>query len=169
MINGLLRKIGGNAYNQRWGLWTRMVLVDPAGAVYLKRLRIIQTPFFGVYLHDIESPDSDPVPHSHPWAFISVVLRGGYLEHVFFPGGPVLGRAYNLFRDRFSVHVFPSGGGQVHRIDAVLPRTKTLVLVGRRRDDWGFFRDGVGLVPWREYLGSVGREPFGAAISEDAE
>lgn len=154
MINGLLRKLKWNAYNQRYGLWSRMTLKDPAGAVYLKRLRIIQTPFFGVYLHDILSPDSDRVPHSHPWSFVSLVLRGGYLEHVYFPGGPVLGKSYGLFRDRFRAHVFPSGGGQVHRIDAVLPKTKTLVVVGRRRDDWGFFVDGIGLVPWRTYLES---------------
>lgn len=35
----------------------------------------------GIRLHHILTPDLDRVLHDHPWAFISVVLRGWYIEH----------------------------------------------------------------------------------------
>lgn len=152
MINGLLRKLNRNQHNQRWGINTKMTLTNSDGAVYLQRRRIVQTPFLAVYVHDILSGDEDRCPHSHPFPFISAVLRGGYLEEVHFPGGTVLGKAYRFYHGRFSVHSFQRGNGQVHRIDTVLPRTRTLVIAGRRKDSWGFFVDGEGLVHWSEYL-----------------
>ncbi len=47
---------------------------------YLSRLRIVQTPWFGVYLHRFDGPDPRPTLHDHPWPFLSFVLRGGYVE-----------------------------------------------------------------------------------------
>lgn len=165
MINGLLRKLNRNQHNQRWGINTKMTLTNSDGAVYLQRRRVVQTPFLAVYIHDILSGDEDRCPHSHPFPFISAVLRGGYLEEVHFPGGTVLGKAYKFFHGRWSVHTFPRGNGQVHRIDAVLPGTRTLVITGRRKDSWGFFVDGQGLVHWADYLNSAGRTPGGVALT----
>jgi hypothetical protein len=52
-------------------------------ADYLVRLRIVQTPWFGIYLHDIHEDDGDRDPHNHPWSFLSFVLRGYYTERVY--------------------------------------------------------------------------------------
>lgn len=161
-VNRVLRKLPGNRYNQRWGINTTMTLTDPDGIVYLFRRRLIQTPWAAIYLHDILTPDSDPAPHSHPFAFASLVLRGGYLEEVYHPADSKLGGASMFYRARGRMHTFPRGNGQVHVIVDVLPRTKTLVFAGRRKDSWGFWSDRLGEIQhWSEYLVEQGREPTG--------
>lgn len=156
-----------------------MTLKNTDGDVYLFRRRLIQTPMFAIYLHDILDGDEERAPHSHPFPFASLVLRGGYIETVFHPiafrwaatpGFPTpkkgwLGLPEVIERKRGKMHTFPRGNGQVHRIITVQPRTKTLVFAGRRRDSWGFWNAERGEIqPWREYLIEQGREPTGQRL-----
>lgn len=119
--------------------------VDPSN-VYLRRLRIIQTPWFGLYLHWINEPDSARHVHDHPWNFWSLVLRGGYSEQVHERFGD---RGRIAVRHHWSIHRMRTS--QAHRIMNVLPSTLTLVLTGRRTRTWCFWTE-TGKVPWREYL-----------------
>lgn len=133
----------------RWAFMRRFTIYKN-DAIYLDRLRLVQTPWFGVYLHRIEQPDLDRDPHDHPWRFGSLVLRGGYVEH--FHPYPLVARdlhAHGRTWGRWSWHTM--GTETAHRIRSVEPRTVTLVFVGRRRRDWGFHTDE-GFVGWREYL-----------------
>jgi hypothetical protein len=123
---------------------------DGSGDVYLHRLRVVQTPWLAVYLHDLNLPDSDRDPHDHPWSFWSLVLRGGYTERLF-PYPHVVGVESwkrQTWR-RWSLHRMDTA--QAHMIDQVEPRTKTLVITGRRRRTWGFWTVD-GWVPWQEYV-----------------
>lgn len=116
-------------------------LVDRS-TTYLTRWRVVETPWFGVYLHAIRLPDRDPHPHDHPWPFVAMMLRGGYTEE-YFDGLPA------------ALEAQASGGGQVRRWRAGSIRfvpttafhsitgldrapTLTLMLVGRRRHEWGY-------------------------------
>src|SRR5262245_13303083 len=93
----------------RWGFWLRMTIPCKDGADYLVRLRIIQTPFFGVYLHDIHEDDGDRDPHNHPWSFLSIVLRGHYRERYYpDPVGARQSYATKTHR-RFSIHKMGRG------------------------------------------------------------
>jgi hypothetical protein len=141
----------------RWAFWTRMFIPcrQANGDVYLARLRIIQTPWFGVYLHDIYHPDVG-APHNHPWSFISIVLRGSYFEHVYpDPLNDPL-RRDGRRRGHFSIHRMNTRAG--HLIRQATGDVKTLILVGPRRSEgWGFFELtipplGVGGSPHREYI-----------------
>ena len=49
------------------------------GKLYLWRLYILRTPWFGVMLHKIMDDDPDCL-HDHPWSFVSFILKGGYEE-----------------------------------------------------------------------------------------
>jgi hypothetical protein len=152
----------------RWALMTRFTIPCEDGQIYLFRLRIIQTPWFALYLHDIFEPDADRDPHNHPWSFISIVLRGGYTERLYLD--PVRRPKDYVERTypRFSVHRM--GRTTAHRIVEAAPGLKTLILVGpRSREGWGFFRprevqpqdffsgdlrpgDVVGeFIPWQQY------------------
>lgn len=143
----------------RWAFMTVKRITGPDGEPYLTRLILVRTPWFGVYLHRIHREDWDRALHSHPWAFASVVLRGGYREVVQerSPYGP----RRHMYRP-LTTHVRKPGRPRifprdaVHRIEFVEANTWTLVLVGRRRDDWGFYVPGRGLVPWRTYLREQG-------------
>jgi len=120
------------------------------GLLYLARLRLIQTPWFGVYVHDIYEPDADRDPHNHPWAFISIVLRGGYTERLYRTHGKYVyinGSQTRTYR-RWSAHRM--GRDAAHRIIDAQPGLRTLILVGPRRAGWGFFTEG-GFVPWQDY------------------
>jgi hypothetical protein len=116
--------------------------------MYLARLRVVQTPWFGVYVHDIYEPDADRDPHNHPWSFVSIVLRGHYTERVFpEPLDEPLVHQLKWHR-RFSVHAMTRKSA--HRITDAAPGLKTLILVGPRRANWGFFTPE-GYKTWQEY------------------
>lgn len=135
----------------RWAFWERMTIPCLDGLVYLVRLRVIQTPLFALYVHDIHEPDGDRAPHNHPWTFISIVLRGHYTEHVHVDPDPERKRVETIVEKthkRFSIHKMPQS--QAHTIVEAGPNLKTLILTGRRRSSWGFFTDK-GYVDWKVY------------------
>ncbi|MEY2434763.1 MAG: hypothetical protein QOC92_4488 [Acidimicrobiaceae bacterium] len=134
---------------------------DGSGDVYLHRFRIIKTPWFALYLHDLNLPDNDRDPHDHPWTFWSLVLRGHYKETVyeqcpdvdeFWSRSTYLGVAQETYKRRWlagSVHRM--GMDKAHKIDSVGPKTKTLVFCGRRRRNWGFWTPQ-GFESWQSYI-----------------
>ncbi len=89
--------------------------------------------------------------HCHPWAFISLVLWGGYQEEtwVAIPDGGAL-LACRLWRGMFSIARRPPEW--VHRIAQLHPtrQTWTLLFVSRPRRTWGFYTPG-GFVDHRDY------------------
>lgn len=105
---------------------------------------------WGVYLHKFDRSDRDHL-HDHPWAFVSLILGGGYWEATpprNWDGRPetVVRRWYGPGRIlrrpatwRHSV-VLPAGGGPAW---TVIFRTK-------KSRSWGFWCPG-GYVPWRAY------------------
>lgn len=127
---------------------------DPT-QVYLKRLRIIQTPWFGVYLHWIYLPDRDRDPHDHPWPFVSMTLKGGYVEEI---TDPTKGEIWSNSNPQFTGHTMPMH--LAHRIRHLDPGTVTLVLVGARKRTWGFWTPE-GFVPWHNYVDANGNRKTG--------
>lgn len=141
--------VGTGKKSPRWALWARMTIPCRNGLLYLARLRIVQTPWFGIYVHDIYEPDGDRDSHTHPWSFMSIVLRGSYTELLWeHPDdlqrwGPVA-KTYG----RFSLHKM--GRGAAHRITHAAPGLKTLIITGPRQATWGFYVDGK-FVEWNNY------------------
>jgi hypothetical protein len=137
----------------RWAVWQRMTIPCLDGTDYLVRLRIVQTPWFAVYLHDIHKDDGDRAPHNHPWSFLSVVLRGYYTEKLY--PAPV-DRPHRYVRQTHragSVHRM--GRESAHRIVDAAPGLKTLILTGPRQSSWGFFVNGHH-IDWADYERQIG-------------
>jgi hypothetical protein len=106
-------------------------LRDPA-SIYLRRYRLVETPWFGIFLHKILLADGDRDLHDHPWHFATVIVRGGYCEEV----EAAAGRLQRRWRAG-SVHGVRAT--DCHSIRSLLRvPTWTLVVVGRRRREWGF-------------------------------
>lgn len=150
-----MRKNVGQA-SPRWALNLTYLIKCKDGSDYLFRRRLIQTPRFGIYVHDIYEADDGP-PHNHPWSFVSIVLRGAYTEelheHPMNGDGCCDGLcSYRQLWRRWSIHRM--GKTSAHKILRADLGLKTLVIVGRRRkgSGWGFFTDE-GYVPWEEYHG----------------
>lgn len=123
----------------RWAVMKRYDIPDlrEPSKTYLTRWRVLQTPWFAIYLHRINMPDKDRHLHNHPWNFWSLILRGGYIE-TWADQNPFVAtvRRERLWR-----------GGTVHRLALdefhsitrlVRVPTWTLLVVGRRQQVWGF-------------------------------
>lgn len=85
-----------------------------------------------IRLHHWLGRDDDRAPHDHPWSFVTVVLRGGYIDCA--RVGPALvgdrlRRGSVRYRPALHQHtVVPDTGG-----------CWTLVLTGPVRRNWGFW------------------------------
>jgi hypothetical protein len=118
---------------RRWAFLSvlRIPDIEHPEKLYLWRLRILATPWFGIHLHRIGTTDENRFPHDHPWPFFAITLWGGYLdEHdgirtVHIPGRP---------------HWHPATYTHAIRKLFRVP-TWTLVITGRRVRDWGYWTD----------------------------
>lgn len=134
----------------KWKKFDIVKVVDGQTVLYLRRYFIWRCSWFNIFLHYIPMPDTDRDPHDHPWSFLSVRLRGGYLEDVY--------QNRNVRTTHYNDA--PSVGWRkaetVHKITHVKPGTWTLIITGPARREWGFLRlDEEGKdkwVFWREYL-----------------
>lgn len=108
------------------------------GALYMRRIPILTTPWLGIRLHGIVLPDARQPLHNHPfrWWF-SIVLSGGYLEIRRVRGGPASVCSYARGDRNCMI-----GPGTFHRIESVRPRTWTLFVHGKRITRWGFLLPG---------------------------
>lgn len=115
----------------KWSVW-RWTDVG-----HLFRLHVVQTPYGSIMLHWLLKPDPNDVMHNHPVSFLSIVIRGSYVEE------NANGRTYVQWWNFI-------GANHKHRITNVAKNTLTLCLAGSSVRTWGFFTD-TGWVPWREY------------------
>lgn len=112
-----------------------------SGELHFRRWRVIETPWFNIYVHYIAKSDADRHSHSHPWNFITLILKGGYVTRItkyvadaaHFRMLPV---SKYLHCKMGSVHRLEYT--QFHKIKLVKP-TWTLVFTGKRlNENWGY-------------------------------
>ncbi len=134
---------------------------------YMLRWYIIpRNRWLNIYLHKFLRDDEDRALHDHPWWFLSLMIRGRYLEWT-----PCTDDDHPLATNVGVMRYAPSlafrRATHTHRIE--LPKDKagnirptwTLVLTGRRVREWGFHCPQ-GWRHWREFLspkdeGATGR------------
>lgn len=122
---------------------------DGTGPVTWRRplARLLQKLGIAVRVHHILASDSGRDPHDHPWPFLTIILRGGYLEHRYDKGG---------FWDSAKWHgpgsVLFRRAGDYHRLEIPEGQTAwTLFITGPKQQTWGF-KPLVGpKVPYYEY------------------
>lgn len=148
----------------RWNFLTWADIPDAANPdrVYLRRLRILQTPWFALYLHFIFLPDEDRDPHDHPFPFWSMIVRGGYTETIWRVVS--LNGLRGISHDsrtqtwrRGSIHKTPLD--RAHMITILAPGTITLVFCGPKVQEWGFYPDSK-FKDWQAYNKAKFSEPF---------
>lgn len=123
----------------RWAFMEKFAVpdYDRPDRNYLTRWRLIQTPWFGIYLHRFDGPDPRPTLHDHPWNFRSLVLLGGYEEALTYAEGPP--GLHGSWAQRRAGRWNRKHAEDTHTITELwrVP-TWTLMLVGRRRREWGY-------------------------------
>jgi hypothetical protein len=95
----------------------------------------------GVYLHQFLRSDSDSVTHDHPWASVSILLRGSYTEHFKDGASRILEQGEWCVRRATTAHRIELHDGPVW----------SLFLHGFKTRDW-FFHCPQGLVHWRDFV-----------------
>jgi len=139
-----------------WMFWWWMEIDGrKPGVKYLTRLYVLNTPLFGIKLHWFHAPDPDEHCHDHPWAFLSLILKGGYTERREWFLRGVLMRQTVKTRGRGTLAFRRANA--VHRIEHIQYGTMTLIVNGPVTRVWGFWSREHGMsfkfVPWRTYLG----------------
>jgi len=124
--------------------------IDGTGLVSWRRpfTRLVQMCGIAARVHEILRSDLGREPHDHPWAYLTVILKGGYWEERYDAAGKLVSTKWHgpgsvLFRRANSWHKLIVPEGQV---------ATTLFITGSKSQSWGFNVEGKK-VPYREYLG----------------
>lgn len=116
-----------------------------------------------VYLHQFLRSDDDRALHDHPWASVSIILSGSYLEHVPGEDEPLLRTPGTVVeRDATSAHRV-----ELLRLRPGAPELPvwTLFLVGPRVREWGFHCPQ-GWVRWQDFTAGPGGELVGKGCDQ---
>jgi hypothetical protein len=123
---GILRRI----LEHPWILVKK--IVSREGKIHFRRWRIIETPWFNIYIHHVARSDEEKDPHDHPWWFASLILRGGYFEDVW------TGDKYN-HKINFPGSLVVRKTSQFHKLRLMGGAPAwTLVLTGPKNHFWGY-------------------------------
>lgn len=128
---------------------------------YLYRWFLLRTRWFKVYLHHFVADDWSLDLHDHPKRFISIGLKGRYVELTPDPNGGTKTRTFTAPWLR----TFPAE--HIHRLRMVrtwrgaLEDCWTLVIVLQGTREWGFWHLGK-FIHWREYVHSETAEQMKA-------
>lgn len=112
-----------------------VVLLTRDGRTYLRRWYLIpKNKWLNVYLHHFCEGDDDRAPHCHPWASVSILLKGRYWELIHEPGvgNTIVGRASwkPIYRPAAHAHRILLDPGQT---------CWTLFATGPKVRKWGFY------------------------------
>ena len=98
--------------------------------LYLVRYHLFRCRWLSIFLHNFFLSDEEDL-HAHPWNNISILLRGGFIEH--HHDGKVTTRVAGDWWWR--------SARELHRIQVIAPGTTwSLFIHGRRTREWGFLR-----------------------------
>lgn len=142
----------------RWCIWKVADIesgINP-GMTYLRRWRVLQTPWFAIYLHQIWEDDTqagrhEPLPHNHPANFYMLTLLGGYEEVLFpYPTTGPWGARRKFYR--LAGQFRKMGTTEAHFIARLFRvPTWTIVFVGRRQGTWYFYNEDGTKIDWRDF------------------
>jgi hypothetical protein len=108
------------------------------------RYALLRTPWFNIYLHQLDAPNWHPECHDHPWGFIAILLWRGYLERV--------GNKY--FRHRPGSILFRPATF-THNVITPYGTSWSLIFTTRKSRDWGFKpcerHSPSPAIPWDQY------------------
>jgi hypothetical protein len=96
------------------------------------RFFLVRRPSFQVLLHRLRCPRWHTLHHDHPWSFVAVILKGGYIERVPLSGETWRGPGSILYRPAEFAHNVATRG------DAVC---WSIVVTGKKTREWGFVDD----------------------------
>ena len=111
---------------------------------YYRLWAIISKRFGSIRLHNWLADDDHRHMHNHPYAFVTIVLRGGYTDVT--ENGKEVVRAFT-WRYRPANHM--------HSVQDVIPNSWTLLITGPASQRWGF-KVGSKIIKRDKYFATLG-------------
>lgn len=120
------------------------------------RYQLAKTRWFNIYLHQLSAPNWHPECHDHPWGFIAILLRRGYLEQI----------GTKNYRRRPGMILFRPATFK-HNVITPYGESWSLILTTPKSRDWGFAPCDrqVPTRPYQEYVNDIEREGAGQTAS----
>lgn len=120
----------------------RLITDRSTGAEYMHRyylfLKDRQKFPFNFVLHKVVKSD-EPVLHDHPWPYMTIVLKGGYWEHIGLPDGK--GGYYEVTAWRGPGSIIRRKSHEYHWLELHEGQPSwTLFFMGPQQSDWGFWK-----------------------------
>jgi hypothetical protein len=105
---------------------------------------------FNVLIHQFMQSD-DPVLHTHPWWYFTLILKGGYWEHL--PGGKKKWRGPGSIRFGMDVtHWVEIPEPEKTWTFFIRGRTRKMEIDGEMKTKWGFINEFNEWEYWEHYL-----------------
>lgn len=131
-------------------------IVSKEGKVHFRRYRLLETPWFNIYIHQILRSDEDRHFHDHPWHFTSHILKGSYYErwteypdHKYeFQSVWSSKPAMPGLRPR---NVIKHHAQDTHSLTLLTPEVWTLVFTSGRERVWGYRLDDGSWIDFKSY------------------
>jgi hypothetical protein len=98
------------------------------------RYQLLKTRWFNLYLHQLYAPEWHPQCHDHPWGFVAILLRRGYLERI---PCPYCGR-HTIDKKRRPGSVLFRPATFRHNVITPYGTSWSLILTTAKSRDWGF-------------------------------
>lgn len=167
MIRGLIIKLGDRVIARATRRAPDFIIGGPDDPYCLRWWLVPRNRVFNVYLHQFVRSDDDRALHDHPWANLSILLRGFYSEQTIAAGGIEHRRLLTAgdmrlhLSGRLAHRVELLTGGLVDGMPHEVP-CWTLFITGPRYREWGFHCPQTGWVHWEKFtaaddIGAVGR------------
>lgn len=148
--------IGGKPYMRRWYVFGYAPEVDdpnlstPGGC---RRGRWWNSCLGAIRIHEIVASDDSRAFHDHPWPFVSILLRGSYIER---RPWPPHGTVHPPDDHRNAEHTYRApainrkAATDLHVLTVERGPVWTLFLTRPKQRSWGF-AGPFGWMPWREF------------------
>lgn len=91
------------------------------------RYTLLKTPWFRIYLHQLNAPAWHPDCHDHPWSFLAILLKRGYLE-----------RVGNQDFQRKPGSILWRPAEFAHNVITPYGTSWSVIIAGTKKREWGF-------------------------------
>lgn len=120
-------------------LFRREVIPRHDDEPYLERLIVFRCDWFSVLLHKFVGGD-DECMHDHPWNFIAILLKGGYVEWTPVHAHWLNGGVVEISRWYGPGSILYRPAAWTHRVDILQQKSViSLVIHGPKVRSWGFW------------------------------
>jgi len=108
------------------------------------RYALFKSRWVNIYLHQLYAPSWHPECHDHPWGFLTILLRNGYLERI----------GTKDYR-RWPGMILWRPATFAHNVITPYGTSWSLIITGPKARDWGFKpcdRPTASSIPYKEMI-----------------